>query len=115
MDRLVAYAWPGNVRQLENELRRAFVLADDRIDVAELSRELSRVAPSTSAAEGATLRARVDALETQLVQDALERTKGNQTRAAEELGVSRFGLQKMMRRLSIDARPGTAKPTPKRR
>jgi DNA-binding NtrC family response regulator len=44
---------------------------------------------------------RVDALEAQLVRDALQKTKGNQTRAAEALGISRFGLQKMMRRLGI--------------
>jgi transcriptional regulator with GAF, ATPase, and Fis domain len=101
MDRLAAFPWPGNVRQLENEIRRAFVLADDRIDVAELSDEVSRGGPSAARNAGLGLKARVDALEAQLVRDALERTKGNQTRAAEALGISRFGLQKMMRRLGI--------------
>jgi transcriptional regulator with GAF, ATPase, and Fis domain len=101
LDRLVAFPWPGNVRQLENEIRRAFVLADDRIDVAELSEEVSRGGPSAARASGLGLKARVDALEAQLVREALERTKGNQTRAAEALGISRFGLQKMMRRLGI--------------
>ena len=37
-----------------------------------------------------------------LVRDALSRTRGNQTRAAEALGLSRFGLQKRMKRLGID-------------
>jgi transcriptional regulator with GAF, ATPase, and Fis domain len=101
MDRLVAFSWPGNVRQLENEIRRAFVLADDRIDVTELSDEVSRGGPNSVRNAGLGLKARVDALEVQLVKDALERTKGNQTRAAEALGISRFGLQKMMRRLGI--------------
>ena len=101
MDRLTAFPWPGNVRQLENEIRRAFVLADDRIDVAELSDEVSRGGPGAARNAGLGLKARVDALEAQLVKDALERTKGNQTRAAEALGISRFGLQKMMRRLGI--------------
>ncbi|MFO0673229.1 MAG: hypothetical protein U0235_27035 [Polyangiaceae bacterium] len=40
MDRLVSYPWPGNVRQLENEVRRALVLAGDRIDASELSPEI---------------------------------------------------------------------------
>src|SRR6185503_12805473 len=40
LDRLVAFPWPGNVRQLENEIRRALVLADDTIDVEHLSPEL---------------------------------------------------------------------------
>ena len=105
MERLVAFPWPGNVRQLENEIRRAFVLADDRIDVAELSDEVSRGGPSAARSAGVGLKARVDALEAQLVKDALERTKGNQTRAAETLGISRFGLQKMMRRLGIRSGP----------
>jgi serine/threonine-protein kinase PknK len=103
IDRLAAYPWPGNVRQLENELRRALVLAEDRIDVAELSEDVARGGPTAAREAGLGLKARVDALETQLVKDALVRTQGNQTRAAEALGVSRFGLQKMMRRLGIRA------------
>ena len=105
LDRLVAFPWPGNVRQLENEIRRAFVLADDRIDVAELSEEVARGGPGAARSAGLGLKARVDALEAQLVRDALDRTKGNQTRAAEALGISRFGLQKMMRRLGIRVAP----------
>jgi transcriptional regulator with GAF, ATPase, and Fis domain len=103
LDRLSAFPWPGNVRQLENELRRALVLADDRIDVSELSDEVGRGGPGATRDAGVGLKARVDALETDLVKDALVKTKGNQTRAAELLGVSRFGLQKMMRRLGIKA------------
>ncbi len=101
MDRLVAFPWPGNVRQLENEIRRALVLADDTIDVADLSEEIARGGPSSARSGGTGLKARVATLEAQLVRDALGRTKGNQTRAAEALGLSRFGLQKMMRRLGI--------------
>lgn len=101
MDRLTHFPWPGNVRQLENEIRRALVLADDRIDVGELSEEVSRGGPSAARDAGLGLKARVDALEAQLVRDALQKTSGNQTRAAEVLGVSRFGLQKMIRRLGI--------------
>ncbi|HEY4104994.1 MAG TPA: helix-turn-helix domain-containing protein, partial [Polyangiaceae bacterium] len=51
--------------------------------------------------DGLNLRGRVDALETELVRTALSRTSGNQTRAAELLGLSRFGLQKMIKRLQI--------------
>jgi transcriptional regulator with PAS, ATPase and Fis domain len=106
MDRLSAFPWPGNVRQLENEIRRAIVLADERIDVGELSEEVSRGGPGAAREAGLGLKARVDALEVQLVKDALSRTKGNQTRAAEMLGISRFDLQKMMRRLGIRSAAG---------
>jgi len=103
IDRLAAFPWPGNVRQLENEIRRALVLADDRIDVAELSEEVARGGAAAARDAGLGLKARVDALETELLKDALAKTKGNQTRAAEILGISRFGLQKMMKRLGIKA------------
>jgi DNA-binding protein Fis len=47
------------------------------------------------------MRTRVDGLETELVQEALQKTRGNQTKAAQLLGLSRFGLQKMIKRLKI--------------
>ncbi|MEO7092356.1 MAG: sigma 54-interacting transcriptional regulator, partial [Polyangiales bacterium] len=100
---LAAAPWPGNVRQLENELRRALVLCDDTLDLEHLSDEVARTARGVSSAGGdLSLRERVDALERRLVADALRRTAGNQTRAAKALGVSRFGLQKMLKRLALD-------------
>jgi transcriptional regulator with GAF, ATPase, and Fis domain/tetratricopeptide (TPR) repeat protein len=101
MAKLTAFPWPGNVRQLENEVRRALVLGDGRIDVGELSTDVVRGGPSTARGAGLDLRSRIDALESDLVQEALTKTRGNQTRAAQLLGVSRFGLQKMMTRLKI--------------
>jgi transcriptional regulator with GAF, ATPase, and Fis domain len=98
---LASAPWPGNVRQLENELRRALVLCDDLLDVEHLSPEL--VHPIRAGRDGAVfgLRAQVDALERRLVVDALRRASGNQTHAARALGVSRFGLQKMIKRLGL--------------
>jgi transcriptional regulator with GAF, ATPase, and Fis domain/tetratricopeptide (TPR) repeat protein len=101
MARLTTFPWPGNVRQLENELRRALVLTDGAIDVAELSPDVARGGPSAARGAGLDMRTRVDALETDLVNEALQKTRGNQTRAAQLLGLSRFGLQKMMKRLKI--------------
>ena len=101
---LSAYAWPGNVRQLENEMRRALVLADELIEAEHLSPEVLDRGGAEARPDGLNVRQRVDALEAELVRTALERTGGNQTRAAELLGLSRFGLQKMMRRLGIQAR-----------
>ena len=102
MDRLAAFPWPGNVRQLENEIRRAFVLADDRIDVARALRGGRARGPEHCAERRRRSEGAASTLSRlQLVKDALERTKGNQTRAAEALGISRFGLQKMMKRLGI--------------
>ena len=98
MARLVRFDWPGNVRHLENEIRRAIVLCDDVIRVEHLSPELGARAKGAKVT-GLDMRERVDELERQLVAEALGRTKGNQTQAARLLGLSRFGLHKMMRRL----------------
>jgi len=104
MDALAAYRWPGNIRQLENEVRRALVLADDIITPDTLSPEVvAREGSEQAPIDGLNLRGRVDALEGELVRSALKRTEGNQTRAAELLGLSRFGLQKMIKRLQIGA------------
>jgi transcriptional regulator with PAS, ATPase and Fis domain len=100
MEKLTEYPWPGNVRQLENEVRRAIVLADDAIDARDLSPEV-RLGPAAAKGVGLDLRSRVDALEADLVREALDKTRGNQTRAARLLGVSRFGLQKMIKRLGV--------------
>ena len=105
MLKLSSFFWPGNVRQLENEVRRALVLGDGRIDVCELSSDVARGGPSPARGAGSDLRSRVDALETELVLEALAKTKYNQTRAARLLGLSRFGLQKMMKRLQIKQEP----------
>jgi transcriptional regulator with GAF, ATPase, and Fis domain len=101
--RLSAYHWPGNVRQLENEIRRAIVLSDGTIDCEHLSPEITT---SERRDVGLNLRSRVDLLEADLVRQALDRTRGNQTQAAKMLGLSRFGLQKMIARLGI--RSGSA-------
>ncbi|MBZ0118383.1 MAG: sigma-54-dependent Fis family transcriptional regulator, partial [Sandaracinaceae bacterium] len=91
---------PGNVRQLENEVRRALVMADDAIEVEHLSDEVRAVAGGAPLDE-LDLKAQTESLERRLIRSALERTRGNQTRAAELLGVSRFGLQKMIKRLGL--------------
>ena len=100
---LTAYPWPGNVRQLENEIRRALVLSDGTIQPEHLSHEVREGGRSAKAQElGLNMKARLDALATDLIREAMARTKGNQTKAAELLGLSRFGLQKMLKRLEIE-------------
>ncbi len=98
---LESFAWPGNVRQLENEVRRALVLADDVIQPEHFSAALRDSGEGSKGSYGLNVRMRVDALERELVKSALTRTSGNQTRAAELLGLSRFGLQKMIKRLGL--------------
>ncbi len=97
--RLGAFRWPGNVRQLENEVQRALALGADPIGPEHLSHALRD--EKGGAPEELDLKGQVDLLERRLIRAALERTDGNQTRAAKLLGVSRYGLQKMIKRLEV--------------
>lgn len=97
---LLDYDWPGNVRQLENEVRRLLVFVEREITAADLA--LSASQPGEQE-RPMSLRERVDALEKSLVLAALDEHRGNRTKVADALGLSRQGLLKMMRRLGITA------------
>ncbi len=103
--RLIDYRWPGNVRELENEIMRAMALSGERITVADLSPQVA--ARGDGAVGGAEdpdslfLKPRVERLERSLIREALARCSHNQTKAAEALGLSRFGLQKKLRRYNF--------------
>jgi serine/threonine-protein kinase PknK len=97
---LAAYPWPGNVRELDNELRRALIAADEAIRLEHLSPQVregggapSEVAPPAVAGD---LRGAVAAFECGAIEAALERHQGNKSRAAAELGISRFALQRKL-------------------
>ena len=99
---LSAHGWPGNVRELENALARAVALGGDVIDEEDLPESIvaRAAAPAATLAPSGDLRLRpaLEALERVYIDAALERAKGNQTVAARLLGLSRFGLQKKLRR-----------------
>ncbi|RYE92165.1 MAG: GAF domain-containing protein, partial [Myxococcales bacterium] len=101
MERLVSHPWPGNIRQLENVLRAASVMSDGTIERSHLGLDPTLRAAPAAALGALSMRERVDALEAELIREALTQTRHNQSRAAELLGVSRFGLQKMIKRLKI--------------
>jgi transcriptional regulator with GAF, ATPase, and Fis domain len=99
---LARYPFPGNVRQLENEVRRALALGNGVIDLGSLSEDIRSPRPEGRArALSLHVRERVDDLERELIREALVRSGGNKTKAAELLGVSRFGLSKMEKRLAL--------------
>src|SRR5207302_980774 len=102
MAKLMSHRWPGNVRELENEIMRAGALSGARITVADLSPHIAsgadEAAADTADGGGLALRPRVERLERSLIREALAQHRGNQTKAAESLGLSRFGLQKKLQR-----------------
>ena len=107
MRRLMAYHWPGNVRQLENAIERAVAFSGARpqIDVADLSTEIQQaeepVLPSalTLPEDGVDLDRFIANVEKDLIQRSLERTGGNKGAAAKLLGLKRTTLVEKLKRL----------------
>jgi two-component system response regulator AtoC len=97
MQVLCAYAWPGNVRELENSIERAVILSDGiEICAEDLPKDLlasggAAGGPGAGSGDLSLKKAR-RALEIELIQRALERTDGNRTHAAKELGISHRAL-----------------------
>ena len=105
---LKQYDWPGNARQLENEIQRLVALAPagEKITEEYLSPQIRhqariRLISSTIPSSHTTLANAVAETERQVISAALARHNGNITRAADELGASRYGLRKMLQRHKI--------------
>ncbi len=102
VEALMDFSWPGNVRQLENEMTRAVILSEDIIRPSHLSDEIiSGLRPVSDVTLDMEMGRQVDKLKKRLITLALKKTSGNQTAAAGLLGLSRYGLQKMMARLGM--------------
>jgi DNA-binding NtrC family response regulator len=107
MRRLMAYHWPGNVRQLENSIERAvaFTAGRSQIDVDDLPIEVQQAqanaAPSavTLPEDGLDLDLFVANIERDLIQRSLERTGGNKGQAARLLNLKRTTLVEKLKRL----------------
>ncbi len=96
---LTAYAWPGNVRQLQNAIAALAVAAPAR-GVVRASLLPAAIAGSTPTAAMLLADARTS-FERRFVEAALARAGGNRARAARDLGVSRQGLAKLLARLQL--------------
>ena len=113
MSALRRYQWPGNIRQLENYLRRIFVLSENEvIDMDELPPEiLDTSLPTTDVefdipAEGVSL----DEIIREYVCSALTRSNGTQIQAAKLLGISRRKLQHRMQKYGLQSQDFKADP-----
>ena len=101
---LKRFQWPGNVRQLRNEVERMAALADDDevIGFELLSEELRGIQPGAATVqEGESLPEALERIKKTMIEEALQGCEGNRTRAAEVLGISRPNLQKTMKRLGV--------------
>jgi DNA-binding NtrC family response regulator/tetratricopeptide (TPR) repeat protein len=114
LDLFDAFSWPGNVRQLRNEIQRAVAMAGPAgvITPDQLSPIFAggtAEAPSPSRrGRNVTLGAAVERLEREMIETALQRTEGNVSQTARALGLTRRGLYLKIDRLGIEYKVSSA-------
>lgn len=97
------YAWPGNIRELENKIKRAVILEDGDAISAEALELEAKPEPDVAGLDFVNLKQARETLEKQLLSRALSQFGGNITQAAEELGVSRPTLYSMMKKYGLES------------
>jgi len=110
MRRLMAYGWPGNVRQLENAIERAVALGAGRtqIELGDLPPEVQEAAETALPREfllpddGIDFQAYIRTIERELIGQALDRVQGNRGHAARLLNLKRTTLVEKLKRLDLN-------------
>jgi DNA-binding NtrC family response regulator len=108
---LLAYRWPGNIRELRNAIERATLLADTVIEPRHLPEDRMTRPAATSAPPdedavadpvSTAFRGTSDEIKRQAIEDALAKTGGNQTEAARLLGIARRTLTNKLNQYGFD-------------
>lgn len=108
---LKSYGWPGNVREMQNEIQRALVMADDGVEIGAdlLSPRILIAGPEEHEEDtilelgfDGTLKERVETMEAKILRETLIRHRWNKSRAAKELGLSRVGLRSKLDRYGLE-------------
>ncbi len=105
LDALTSYTWPGNIRELENEIQRLVIQAESGcwIEVTDLSPRLRKVEGTVAriAPKKGTLKEMIEQVERWLLTEALRENGNNKTRTAVQLGITREGLHKKLAKFSL--------------
>jgi PAS domain S-box-containing protein len=97
---LMAHDWPGNIRELENAIERAFILCHEgQIGIGHLPEDLT--ARGAGVGADSDVRSSHNILDTQAILSALERNAFNRQAAAKELGIHKTTLFRRMKKLGI--------------
>lgn len=115
LDCMQAYHWPGNVREMQNEIQRMLVMAkqEDELGAELLSRHILRSDPQPQTGNETTdisefgnldgsLKDRIGEVESRIIRETLIRHRWNKSRAARELGLSRVGLRGKLERYGLE-------------
>jgi Nif-specific regulatory protein len=106
VDAMTAYSWPGNIRELENEVQRLVIQSepDSFLGPEHLSPQIRKVESTLSriAPKKGTLKDMMDQVERWLLQEALREHGGNKTKTAETLGITREGLHKKLSKFGLN-------------
>jgi Nif-specific regulatory protein len=111
IDMLMAYHWPGNVRELENVIERAVLLSTDEVIHGFHLPPTLQTADASGTTPPGDLQGRLDALEREMILEALKASRGNMSRAAVALGLTERIMGLRVHKHGIDAmrfRPGRA-------
>ena len=109
---LLAHSWPGNIRELQNEIRRVHALGADDLDAADLSPRVTEedstvVSPAAGEAgldrirQAGSLKDAIEQLEAQWISDALQRCNGHRGQVCQWLGIPKTTLYAKMRRYGL--------------
>ena len=105
LDALSSYNWPGNIRELENEVQRLVIQAESGhwIEVTDLSPRLRKIEGTVTriAPKQGTLKEMMDQVERWLIAEALRDHGNNKTRTAATLGITREGLHKKLAKFGV--------------
>ncbi|MFZ9595037.1 MAG: sigma-54 interaction domain-containing protein [Bdellovibrionia bacterium] len=109
MEKIFDYPWPGNIRELENEVERLIVLSgeDERIPAELLSpriRDFGEQSKVQGVRVAGKLKDTLEELEKTMIREGLKRTNWNKSRLAKELGISRAGLIMKVEKYKLDKR-----------
>ena len=105
LDALTSYNWPGNIRELENEIQRLVIQAEQGhwIEPTDLSPRLRKIEGTVTriAPQKGTLKEMMDQVERWLITEALRDHGGNKTKTAVTLGITREGLHKKLAKFGV--------------
>lgn len=109
LEKIYDYPWPGNIRELQNEIERVVVLAGDeaRIPSDLLSQRIRDFGENTKVQGvrvAGKLKDALEELEKTMIKEGLRRTNWNKSRLAKELGISRAGLIMKVEKYGLDKR-----------